>query len=683
MIQGVRVAGGNFYLGTHLVFDGHEIDGYAVNPELSARSEVPDVDGSSMPYWPSYAQITPAARRAFLEWMSTGRRSSDYGIAHVFLYFYGIEHRVFAEREAASTSALITEVERLVSIYGDNGSFAAYAGKFLDCARCALNLPLPVPQPAADRSFSTDTPNVLLHLGRSLSSSSVMSSEDALIWVLSLPDVYLRTPAVRCFGEFIRLWHLRFPSEFPKGLKVATKKTIELKYRAASGMFETIVDGRHRNYPDVRTTTTSPEQLRELVQKCTEELDGFSRLVGRRPEDRDSLQAALLLPEDLAGELKLSAVRDFKRRLADLMGGQQLALSNIESVLRICEMDVPESGKITSAVADQLGQLLDRFDVAIEPDRRYGGGVPLPLDQVILFNASRGGPVDPEKTSYRAMKTQVEVAVLAAAADEEASVEEMNRVVARIKAEGAIGPVEKARLMAFAVTLFKSPPRQARVLNRLAERTTAEREAIAKVAIMVVSGDGNVKAEEVRFLEKLHKTLGLSKESVYSGLHEAAATPDGPVPISVERRQPGIPIPKQAPIPNTVPKSRVKIDAARLARARQETEKVSELLASIFEEETAPSPADDSTGSIAGTSAFEGLDRSHSELIELIEFKGSLSKVEFDERARVMKLLPEGAMERINDWSFDLFDEPLLEDGDEIVMVAHLRPRLAELRETA
>jgi hypothetical protein len=47
-----------------------------------------------------------------------------------------------------------------------------------------------------------------------------------------------------------------------------------------------------------------------------------------------------------------------------------------------------------------------------------------------------------------------------------------------------------------------------------------------------------------------------------------------------------------------------------------------------------------------------------------------------------MKLLAEGALERINDWSFDRFDEPLLEDGNEIVMAPHLRPRLAELRET-
>jgi hypothetical protein len=127
--------------------------------------------------------------------------------------------------------------------------------------------------------------------------------------------------------------------------------------------------------------------------------------------------------------------------------------------------------------------------------------------------------------------------------------------------------------------------------------------------------------------------------------------------------------------------SRIKIDAERLARTQRETAVVSELLASIFEEE--PAPIDAPVVSVAVEPTFEGLDRSHAELVELLELKGAVSKSEFDERARAMKLLPEGAMERINDWSFERFDEPLLEDGDEIVMASHLRERLAELREAA
>jgi tellurite resistance protein len=682
IVQGVSVAGGMFYLGTALSFEGREIDEYVVNPELSAKSSRPDVEGTSMPYWPSYAEVAPAARRAFLEWMSTGRQAKPYGIGHVFLYFYGLEHRVFADRDVGNVPALIAEVDQLLRVYGDNGSFQGYATHFLDLARCAAGLPLPVPEPAADTPYAAEMGTaVRLHLGRRLAQSAAILSEDALIWVLALPDVYLRTAAVRCFDKFVPLWHLRFRSRFPEGLRVATSGNIDLSYRAASGAFEVPVDGPHRDYPDVTKVKTSLEPLRQLVQECTDELDGFSRLLGRRPEARNSVQAALLLPEDLLAETVFEALREFGQRLSEIMGGKQLASTKMDTVLRLANFELPDSGKLSPAVADQLGQVLDRLDIAIEPDRRYGGGVPQPQDQVFLFNAPGGGPVDSERPAYRSMKAQVEVAVLAAAADGEASGEEIQLVIAGIKEGVDLGGVERARLISFAITIFNSPPKQARVLKRLADRSPAERATIAKAAVAIVVGDGTVQPDEVRFLEKLHKALGLPKEQLYSELHKAVPRSDEPVAISIEQRQAGIPIPKEAPVPTPDAVVRIRIDAERLARAQRETAEVSELLANIFEEETPP-PVE-TVAAVANASAFEGLDQSHTELVELIELKGAVPKLEFEERARAMKLLAEGALERINDWAFERFDEALLEDGDEIVMAPHLRERLSELRETA
>ena len=35
-----------------------------------------------------------------------------------------------------------------------------------------------------------------------------------------------------------------------------------------------------------------------------------------------------------------------------------------------------------------------------------------------------------------------------------------------------------------------------------------------------------------------------------------------------------------------------------------------------------------------------------------------------------------------NDWSFDRFDEALIEDGDEVTVAPHMRDRIAEIRES-
>jgi TerB N-terminal domain len=89
-IQDYDITAGLFYLGQTLALpDGRTIDQYAINPKLPVSDAQSDVMGQSMSYWPSYASITPNARRAFLAWMGDGRKDSTYNIGYVFLFFLG------------------------------------------------------------------------------------------------------------------------------------------------------------------------------------------------------------------------------------------------------------------------------------------------------------------------------------------------------------------------------------------------------------------------------------------------------------------------------------------------------------------------------------------------------------------------------------------------------------------
>lgn len=80
---------------------------------------------------------------------------------------------------------------------------------------------------------------------------------------------------------------------------------------------------------------------------------------------------------------------------------------------------------------------------------------------------------------------------------------------------------------------------------------------------------------------------------------------------------------------------------------------------------------------------WEGLDRPYTELVQLLEQRGSMPRSEFDRHARDIGLLPDGAIEQINDWSFDRFDDALIEDGDVVVLAPHLRGRLSEMKDKA
>ena len=105
---------------------------------------------------------------------------------------------------------------------------------------------------------------------------------------------------------------------------------------------------------------------------------------------------------------------------------------------------------------------------------------------------------------------------------------------------------------------------------------------------------------------------------------------------------------------------------------------MSALLADIFAGEDALAAA---SVSPAPETPLAGLDRRHAELVEKLAALGSMTRVEFGHAARALGLLPEGTIECINDWWFDRFDEPLIEERGEVVIAPDLRARLSALRD--
>lgn len=423
---------GMFYCGGWLPLAEGATRQYSINPRLSASGSA-DVEGRSMPYWPSYADISPGARLAFLDWMAGGRRDPSYGIGLVFIFLYGLEHRLFLEA-GDDAPLLVREVERLLAIYGANSSFYGYASNFLDFARLAQGERPELRGLSPERSGGTEMDlSTRVYLGDRLVETPALSAEDALRWALAVPDTYLRTPGVRCFDEFVALWRLPFDRIYPAGLSVDGRDRISLRYRAASGAFEVAVSGRHEQHIDVARVTKLLPGLQKLVTDCTDELDAFSRFVGRKPSARNSMAAAKLLPADLQQSTTAGAVVDFRRRIEAVMGDHGRGSSTAQILLEMAGIEVPVDGKISAAFADELGRVLDSIGVAIEPDRRYGSSVPRADEQVFVFKAPNGGPVDPARASFRAVRVQVEVAVLAAATDGDASYEELQRTIARIR----------------------------------------------------------------------------------------------------------------------------------------------------------------------------------------------------------------------------------------------------------
>src|SRR6185312_11700110 len=243
-VQGFRIDKGLIYVGQSLPRPGseHQDDRCLINPSLPVSKNEEDPDGQSMPYWPSYAEITPAARRTYLKWHADGRQDPNIGIGYVFLHLYGLERRALFDKSAADIPAIVDDLRALLSVYGSNASFQRHASNLLDALRLDTGLSQSLPEPAVDLAQSYDIPfPVKVGLGRLLASGSPIGAKDALVWALASSGG-LRTPAIRCFRELCRLWQLRFDIAWPNGLQLAApKRKLRLRYQSAAGTFTTDV----------------------------------------------------------------------------------------------------------------------------------------------------------------------------------------------------------------------------------------------------------------------------------------------------------------------------------------------------------------------------------------------------------------------------------------------------------
>ena len=653
---GVGFEANMIYFGTSLRHDPRH-DQSRIDPTLKVDPRG-DPTGATLGYWPSYLEADPRARATYLTWLSGGRRAAPMPSGYLFVFLYGLEQRLLVDNARADAPAIFAELRRLVALHDQDHSFQAYASKLLALSALYEDEDGAPATAECARNWDVELPlDLRIRLGRRLRDGRPFDADDALRWVLALPDVHLRTTGQRCFGELRDLWSARFAARHPRGLSVRRpKKTLRHEYRAASGKFN--VDLSVDELPDVSGISAPLAPLRAMLDLCLDDLSAFSRLVGRDPAARGRLHAEVLLPAELRGTSP--ALTSCRKRLEDFTGGERCGVSTAEELARLLDLDVDwGADKLPTATMRQIGTALDALGHGFEPDRRYGPASTMRSDMpMAVFPACDGGAVDHERQAYADARMAMEVAVLAAASDGEVVAAELDAVERRLRAAPDLAEHEIARLVAASRALAADPPKVRAAMKRLADAPAPVRASIASAAVEAVLADGMVQPGEVKFLETLHETLGLPASALYAALHRGAEDA-GPVLVEAGRPEQGV-----VPIPPEPMASSLTIDAARLARIQGETTRVSALLATIFvdEEPEAPEPAKPVPRAASG---FDGLDGPHSELLTRL-LAGPLERDVFDAAATALRLMPDGAVETINEWGFDRFGEPVLEDDDAV-----------------
>lgn len=650
------------------VYVGHDLralDGSGIEPSLidPARpvSSYANTSGEGMTYWPSYSSISPASRAAYLQWLAGGRKDPNAYIGYVFIFFYGLERRVYEHMKdrapnADEVLAIGREVARLLDLYADrSGSFASYGESF-------LNLIASI-EPRARRLRRESirpgygVPHQLkIALGECARDGKPIPASLALDWVRSTHD--LNTPATRCADELELLFHIRYAKQFGDGVVVKpNNRLIDLTYRPASSALEmmTITD---RKIPDVAQLPRPLAKLIELAQECSSALDPFSRFLGKRPDARQSLSAFALLPEELVEgtpSADAHSLASLVRSRLDEDGQAHLAASELLQFVALAKPD-----KVSKNEAMLLAQALEKLGYGIEPDVRVGGPSFEPGEPAVVF---RRLPDCPSVASdeYSTATVCMRLGAIVSAADDEVSTLERALLRKHIEETLQLSPGERQRLGAHLAWLLEAKPGTAGLKKRLAALTTMARQHIGQLLVTIAATDGHVDPREMKILEKLFDLLELPASDLYRDVHALQAD-DEPVvvdqPTSASKRF-AIP-PKPAPATTA---SGIDMDRVRLKIA--ETRQVSTLLSSIFVEEEAPVTV---TATIAQAGTIGTLDAAHSELLRRLAERESWPRDEVERLAAELSLLTDGALETLNDYAYATAAEALWEDDDPVAI---------------
>lgn len=651
---GVTITGGLIYVGASLprLSGGCADERSLIRPNLPVRDPGPHGIVPRLPYYPAYDALDPAQRWAYLTWLANGRRDASADIGMVFLYFYGLERRLIGERAEADRADIVAEVERLRGIYGSNPSFARYSGALLAAARTMAGT-LPVqPPPMPERGLELP-PDLRVDLGRVIAATARLSGEWLWVWLVSDQGVPSQTLAQRAGREFRTLFLRRFDRDFPKGMAVTVpKRLFSPRYRAASGSFEVPVLAESEGVPDVTALRAPLEKGNEIANRCRDDLDALSRFLGKFPDRRDSLDAYLLLPDDLR-DAETPAVTEFRAWIAGTVV-EPAALVPLAEVLRRLGQVVPE--KLVRRDIQTVAGKLAAFGVGLEPDPAFGARLPRLDEAVALFPLGNSPPAAPSDGWSSGVLT-LALAVTIAHADGLVVSQERELLHAHVETAD-VSDGERPRLAAHLHLLLAHPPDLGALRARSAGLPLETRRQIGRLAIAVAAADGVIHPAEVKLLSKLYRALGLDPDSIYGELH-AFGTGATDTRAPVRAAPSGV-----SPV--------IQLDIDRIHRIRADTARVSAVLSTVFVEETIPEPEPvavldpDPADEEANPDLFPGLDISHRALLRELAVAEHWPRADYERLARSLDLMPEGALEVINDWSFERFDEPVLEDDDPI-----------------
>lgn len=628
---------GGVYIGTPSggASDPWRAEPALIDPSLPVDAAHLDYPGQSMGYWPSYRTIKPNERATFIVYIHSDRVRPGVGLGYVFLYFYGLERRLLLDAcddpvARAEVPAILAEIQRLLIVYGPiSRSFNRYAsdlhalGSAIYADANSLTAPITQGQPGS---------GLLIQMGRVLGAGDAVPASLALAWAASAASAPRIAEWRSVETEARELFAQSYQRAFGNGIQLPkTAGVLNVRHHGAAfnrtGMTISL------NIPDPRVIEPRLGQLPILFTSVVRQLESLAHLRARRA---DPLAEAALMPSGLRSQA-LPAVLENLKQFASIAVRDRNGVISVPELRQHAGLDV--SQKLGKRDAMSCAKALESLGFGLEPDVRQGGTVG---KSVVVFPLEANTSPKPAAT-YTAAVGVLNLAFAMANADGVVTAEEVKSALDHVGDLFALSACDRNRLSARLRLLQLAPPSMTKLLGSARQLASNRREAVAQLVVGIAHADGRVDPAEIKLLERIYKALDLDPAKVPSDIHRYATQSSTATPSNTRG-----------------------LDTAAIAAKMKETDAVQNMLGRIFAEAEASIAAP--AASIASESRL-GLDAACNTLLThiLASTAPIIARTEWDEWCEPLGLMPDGAVENINDAAFEHLDGALLTDeGDHL-----------------
>jgi hypothetical protein len=693
-VGGHVIPGGLIYLGQRLPGDTGPAEPTLIDPDLPVSASPGHYAGPDSGAELAYHLLSPVTRKAYLQWQAGGRRT-EVAPGLVRLFCFGLERRVLVDWDVdpavqRELPALTAEAYRLRARYGAAGTSLREALDHLLDLLELLTAQRAAPEPDRETPMA-----VRIALARFAVSSTPVPVAWARAWMRHHPSLAPSRSESDCPAEFDRLFTLRYRDRYGTGLVPAGGGAgIRLRYQPANpGLATTLVC--RPDLPDLLSERRDIRALATLRDEVAAVLDPYRRWLARFPQGRDSLAAVPLLPAELIDVRhgRLGSVRVWSERRLD---GQARALIDAGEFWDFWSAASPERMATDEAAA--LLAVLAKLDLGVEPDVRFGAP-PLAPGSAVLFRLGRPAADRPGAHFASAAAIARCAAAVASAArpidPREPAGTALLASTADLAAALRLEPGEDLRLAARLSWLLTTRVDVDRLGRLTTMMTVAEREVAGHFLVTAaVLADPVIGPATVMTLTRVYRILGLQVDLVFQRLHErstgggpllpriagAEAPPvpasrraqeaaglggagfersDEPVVVQAGSRQPsGYALPWAPPSAADAgtPSTGLRLDRSLIRKKVADSDTAAALLGTIFETEE---PIGDPEPPVA----VPGLDRAHDALLHALGERPSWTRAEFESLAAVHGVMPDGALDLLNEVAIDTTGEPLVEGG--------------------